>query len=488
MWILGALATLGLVGSGLAAESSLVIQGKALDGAASARNIQDKVRAQEQVDDGTKVPLAETELRVELVAVSEDARKSAPPNGEAVRRWTTQTDAEGGWTLDTSMKALPPGHALVVSAERDGTRLFSPFLEPSGSETAEAPLEANLYPTTESPAALRLQLRIAYNIQGTEEEPLLRTRVLVQILNAGAEMYVGRPRASGWREVWRLPLPEGARVTLNRGPGAPTDAWRVSDDRRWLILDRPIPGLTDVTLQGSWEVHYETPARQYVVQTYPIAAHMEAQQILVWVLADDMELSSAQVRNQDPSTYPDPFTGENQRYKLWFTTQHIEPGTNVVMAVTVDNAAVGQISESAVRWVGGFVLVLVLALLVGLVTGPRPPAPDESLPGLEGEAVLERIAALDESYERGKVSAGAYLKEREALLELAASELAEESSALASTPAGERGPLGGLPAESQGILRRIDELSSASSPEAVAERAHLLEALAKSLPREAPSS
>jgi hypothetical protein len=105
------------------------------------------------------------------------------------------------------------------------------------------------------------------------------------------------------------------------------------------------------------------------------------------------------------------------------------------------------------------------------------------LEGLSGEEVLDRIAQLDARFAAGKIKERDYRKLREPLIELAAEELSQPSAA---GPAGD-GALA-INAAARDILRRLDDMDRAGVPDAsqIAQRALLLEALAKSLPREHP--
>ena len=133
------------------------------------------------------------------------------------------------------------------------------------------------------------------------------------------------PSKSSWREIWRIPLPEGARVSLNRGPQPRSRGWRHSGDGRWLILDTPIPGLCDVEQQGTWEAHYTLPARQTFVQTYPMPFPIEEQQVTAWGVDGDMSLLSEQLGASDSGMFPDPLNGTPARLRLLFNpARHLE--------------------------------------------------------------------------------------------------------------------------------------------------------------------
>jgi hypothetical protein len=441
-----------------------VIRARAFDGAASAEALSEAIRATQTLDDTLKVPLADAQLTVRLVALGDagPSRRSEPAT-----LWECTTDPDGHFSVDTGLEAVPPGTAFVASAVRDGSRLYSPWFLPrtaagdSGDsrDSGREPQSVHLYPTTESPRNVRADFKVAYDLLresagetsgGTPvgtSEPLLRVRVGLRLLNAGGEMYVGRRSMGPGREVWRLPLPPGARIVERRGLQPGGEGWRVTADRRWLVLDTPIPGLCDVDLQGTWEVHYTLPARQTLVQMYPLPLALEAQQATAWATEGDMELLSEPLSATDSGVFPDPLDGSPSRFRLRFNPDPLEAGRALTVAVSVDNAALGQVSHSAVKWVGSFLLLLLVALLVGLALGPRPGRPQEDpedpedpedqedrAAGDSGGAEspgdpVDRIIALDARRARGEIDAGEFRRRREALLALLARQLNDQEEA-----------------------------------------------------------
>ena len=169
-------------------------------------------------------------------------------------------------------------------------------------------------------------------------------------------MYVGRRAGSSWREVWRVPLPLDANIVLNRGPDQAVPGWTVSGDRRWLILDSPIPGLADVERfgRGGWEVHYVVPARQQLVQSYPVSFALDANQFQFWCLAEDMKLKGAKFFEPGGRAMPDPFTGDERvRFEATGGREDFRAGDTATMVLTVDNAGrlygFGSAEQKAVR-------------------------------------------------------------------------------------------------------------------------------------------
>jgi hypothetical protein len=193
-----------------------------------------------------------------------------------------------------------------------------------------------------------------------------------------------------------------------------------------------------------------------------------------------MSISSPALPSVDPSANRDPLTGASGAFDVAFSKEGINAGGGIPLNLTIDNAAIGQaISLRALWWVGGFVLVVLIALTLGLALGPKGPPPQALFESLGGEEVLDLIADLDGRFARGEIRERDYNRYREPLVELAAEEGADFQ------PGGAVGA-GKAPALSSGvkkILARIAEIEEQGldDPARIAERAHLLEALAREL-------
>ncbi|HVR75303.1 MAG TPA: hypothetical protein VMT52_13280 [Planctomycetota bacterium] len=462
-------AALGLLLVLAAPARGATIRGRAIDGEESSRGIVEALRAGHRFDPALKLPFAEKQITIDLISL--DGGSGTPS-----KSWSAVTDASGAFVVETGNDIIPPGSPLVARAAAGDSQLFSAYFFPG-----EAPAEVHLFPTTESMASLTADLTVAYDVDRSEgTEHAIRVRVRLHVLNRGNDMYVGRKGASGsWREIWRIPLPPEAKITLSSGPFPGVPGWSLSADGAWAILDTPIPGVSDFEHQGPWDIHYLLPARQRLVQTYPVALPMEPQRVSFWCVPKDMALESAKLK--DTSTKEeDPLTGEKRSFENIFSSATLTPGEKLSVLLTVDNVAVGQmVSRKGLFWVGGFVLVVVISILLGLSLGSRGKPLDQILEELSGEEVLDRIADLDRRHARGEIPEREYRSLRAPLVDLAAEEL--------SVPAGAVGPSSpGLPPGAREILRRIDEIDQdkAAGPALAMERAHLLEALARALPRE----
>ena len=478
-----ALALAWVLAAGSSAGGAVVLEGRILDGESSSRIVLEKFRTQGEDLDALKVPWADKDVTILLV------KTTGPRNTDA--RWSVRTGPGGEFRVDTGLDAVPEGAYFVATSSEDTPR-YSPFFRPGLPEARSV----NLYPLTESTDDLFItSLSIVYDFadlapgtgaaaQKPPQYQGIRVRVALQIWNRGGAMFVGRKDGSPQRSVWKIPLPEGARLVLNQGPDPGTPGFTQSEDGRWLILDSPIPGLSDFKRFGNYEAHFVAPASQAFVHSYPIALPVEGTRFAVWCVHDEMSARSPGFFDKDSKTYPDPLGGSSTaKFDVIGAKKNFAPGESATIVLEVDNVPLGQISTNAVKWVGGFILLLALVALAGLALGRKGPAPEALFAGAKGEEILDRIADLDARYARKAIREKDYIRYREALMALAAEELGEDIG-----PSPRPGGVAGLPAAARDILRRIDELdrNGASDPVRIAERAHLLEALAKALPRERP--
>ena len=452
-------------------SSGHVIEGRILDAEASL----ERLRSGQSAAEDFYVPIADSDVRIEL----RDGGAS----------FKARTDAEGRFRVDTGRASLPGSGLLVARIDRGAETLFSPSFRAGDGDVF-------VYPPSESAEGVTCQVGTVHDLRGVEGEPKrIRVRIVAFVSNRGSELYVGKRQGSPWREVLRVPIPPDAVVTSESGPVEGLH-WRRSSDGRWMVIDEPVPGLPDLALQARrfgfrspedaerwwrWQVEYELPARQTLAFTYPLPVRCTNFQ--VYALKDRMKLVSGGDLSP-PATFPsDPLTGGPGPYDAHRvrpgTAEFIEAGKDVLLALHVDNAAVGEISERALRWHGGFIVVSLVAILLGFVLSPRRPPPEAQVGGLEGEEVLDRIAALDRRFEAGKIPERDYRRYREALVEVAS----EEVQAVDEAAPGKTAAPAALSPQVTAILERLRELDRAesTSPAAIQERAHLLEALYKKL-------
>ncbi|MBI4604769.1 MAG: hypothetical protein HY721_22635 [Planctomycetes bacterium] len=447
-----------------------VLKGRVFDGEASSRAVVEARRHGQTYDPALKTAFAGKEVTVDLL--------DPAGGGKAARSWTATTDESGAFSVDTGLGQWPEKALLVARADLGGLRGHSVYLRAS-----EESQDVHLYPATENAARVSVErIAVAYDIEKPGGTPSLRVRVRVSFGNWGGDLYVGKRSVGAHREVWRVPFPQGAAITANTGPYPGLPGWSLSADGRWLVIDTPIPGILDFDRQGPFEVHYLVPPRQRFIQTYKIPVDADGQRFTAWCQHGEMKLTSEALQSSDTHGYPDPFTQqEDRKYDVLFRSEPLPAGETVALVLTTDNVAIGQpVSLGALKWVGGFILVCVLAMLAGLALGPKGPPPEAVLGSLSGEEVLDRIADLDARFGRGKISERDYHRFREPLLELAAEEL---HAAAGAPPGTVPAAAGGLPKGARDILRRIDEIErdGITDPARIAERAHLLEALLRAL-------
>lgn len=456
-----------------------MLKGTAFDGQASARALRESIgQGQQRNEFNGKVPLGEKELQIDLVGTGGDPSSPA----RVVKTWSVTTGSDGGFELETELSQWPEVPLFVARSATGSGIIYSPYLR-----ATEERQNVHLYPLTDNPADMTVEQRIVYDVHKRGDTRSVRVRVQLSLRNIGATMYVGKKTHSAYRELWRIPLPEDAVIQGNTSPYPGIPGWKRSEDGKALIVDTPIPGLPD--LEGQWEAHWKVEyllsPRQKVVQVYPVS--MKAK-VTAWCVHEDMSLTSPQLPSMDPNYPQDPLTNKNAAFEVIYSGESTAAGTGVALDLTIDNAAIGQaVSLRALWWVGGFVLVVVLALTLGLALGPRGPSLQALYESLSGEEVLDRIADLDGRFARGEIRERDYHRYREPLVELAAEEGSEvrEDAVPGNVEAMASGAL--LSSGVKKILERIDELEEQGlkDPARVAERAHLLEALAKEIRSEA---
>ena len=470
------LVALCIIGLGLAPArlaASVVVSGKAIDAAATI----DGYRAGMELD-AFQVPWSGSEVTLHLV-VGETTSSSS-------RKWNVPLDGEGKFSMDTGMASIPTDGRLVISALREGEQYFSPFFRNIQDETV------NLYAISEDPADLRPNVTVEYAASGAGDSGTLRVKVELKLVNAGKTMFVGAKSGSPHREIFRVPIPVDGTVIDSSSPDPDSVGWRRSDDKLWMVIDTPIPGLLDLARQGMqaqesipWSVTYETPGRQNLVQAFPIPFELKQAQFAVWCYNEDQSIESASLTSTETYARTDPITNRQRQFDVSYNqVKPLEAGKTVVVALTTDSLVLKQISRRAAKWVLGFALIVVLGIVLGLALGPKGTPPELLLEGLAGDQVLDRIADLDQRHEAGKISDTDYRRYRSSLVQLAAEELEVPQSPAAAGEAHGATSVGPqLTTEMQELAARIREIDSsgATDPSTITERAQLLEALYKNV-------
>lgn len=350
------------------ADAGVLLRARVYDGEASSAALRSAVRSGRELSESLKVPVRDAEVEVELASLLPGSPGAGDPR--PLRTWRAKTGGEGELVLDTGLDSFPEGCALVLRDSAGGRPRYSPFFVPreGGSDSAGQPV--HIYPATESSAEVRAELRVAYELE-RGDRPTMIVRIALEIVNAGGALYVGRRSSQGAREIWRVPLARGAQVFLNRGPDErETPGWKATEDGRWLVLDAPIPGLCDLRERSVWEAQYRVPARQNFVQTFPVPVALDRQRLTVWAPAGDLALQSAKLRERYQGISTDPFSGEEKDVQVIYNGEPIPAGASVRVAVSADNAALGQVSLRSALLVGAFLAVIGTALVLGLLSSP----------------------------------------------------------------------------------------------------------------------
>lgn len=485
-WLFGALLAL-LTCSGVG-QAAVTINGVAYDSEASFPGVSQAVQRQDF--DAVKqalIPFSDQKVTVELVALGQHAGETP---GRVFGTWTVDTDAQGNFSLETGLPSVSPDQAFLARAADAGAQLFSPFF------TAAEAQEVILYRTSSDSSRLFAQSEVFYDyVKATEQaDAKIRVQFRITMGNFSEYAYVGEQHLGGQREILRIPLPSGAEIVENSAPGPAR--WVRSPEGNALIINTPVAGLAG--LFSTWKVSYDVPAQQEFVQIYRMPFATRPGGFGTRCVHDDMALESAQLRDFGPSAISPAAPPEEQppvrrpppgvTYDRHQLEREIGPNSDIQIKLTVDNAPIGQVSRSSTIWVALFLLSFLVAILAGLSFGKRGSLSlEERFGDLGGDELLDRIVDLDESLAQKKIKEADYRSERDALMKLVAEEFGGADAAPASSKATAVFSAGILSVEVRDLLRQADELEEKAKSDtgAVAQRAHVLEALAKALPREA---
>ncbi|HLU49373.1 MAG TPA: hypothetical protein VK116_14855, partial [Planctomycetota bacterium] len=327
-------------------------------------------------------------------------------------------------------------------------------------------------------------------------EQLLRVRVAVQFFQLTPHLYIGSRHGSVHREIFRLPIPEGAQILENSGP-MPGLQWKTSSDGRWFVIDEPVPGFADQAhilrerRSWRWSVSYAIPAKQLQAFTFRFPTQVGSAVLFANKAHGAMNLVSTGMLDRPRPIDRDPLTGDTGvAYDAYAVSKNAgTPGSELVFALEIDNAALEQVSHRAIKWHGGFMIIALVGILLGLILGARRPKERASLIGLGPDELLDRLVALDRRFEEGRIRERDYKAYREALVEMIAAELPEEQGGVTASANGKSKALPApnasalVPARAGAILAEIRaiEAKGDGDPALAAERSRLLEALAKSL-------
>ncbi len=470
-WVLLAFA------AGSRAEAGVELKARFFDASASHPIVVDAYTKtgdlNELSDEKNRVPYAGGALKIELFEVG----AGASDRGKPLREWIVTTDSDGRIALDTGLDGLPPDTMFVATAEINGVRTFTPFFRPGLQ-----PITSMLYRPSGQSEPLVPHANVVYDYTRSGEQHALRIRVELSLRYRDPTMYIGKKNASGAREIVRIELPEDAVVVDNSGPQLDGGGWVLSADGRAAVIDTPIPGFFDSFGEsyGAWRLTYDVPARQSFVQLLHFPFPFEKGRLAVSCVHEDMAIKSERLPEQ-PFVGPPPSGAPvhtSKSFDTFMLPMDLPAGERVPVQLTVDNAAIGQVSRGALRWVGGFVLAFLCAIFAGVLFGKKSPPAEVLYGDLSGEEILDRIVELDKTFEAKKIKERDYRYHRDVLVQLAA----EEMGAAETVTEAAGGGAVLLPAETRKLVARIDDLRE--QPNAGEERARLLEQLVEALARE----
>ena len=448
-----------------------LIEGRLFDGPASTA----KIRVEGFGSSTWKVPLADASVEIQAVGEGETGT------------WTATTSKNGGFSVETGASNASLYVAIATVGDR---KLFTGTF----AAKASGAIELFAYPISDNSERVRSTTKIYHTIQKVSGTYLLKVQLQIELVNGSDTLYVGKRLRDGTSEIFRIPLPAGARVITNKGP-VPGMKMRISRDGKFLVIDEPLVGLADLAASqqlGSargWSVEYMIPASDLFTMVYPQPltpmgkAEGRPPGFLVYVQEGEMRIDPVLSPLQKLTTLKEsPLGGAPRSFDVYAISADSKraPRDPVTIPVDISDVAVGEVSEKALFWHGGTISIILLSVLAGLALS-RKKGRSISIDGSAGGdlyVVLDQIARLDELSASGSITPETYNAQRVVLVELAAGELEQGSS-----PAGSAVSAPAISSAAQGLISRIAELDARpeATVEATQERAHLLESLYKSM-------
>ena len=398
---------------------------------------------------------------------------------------TGETNAEGAFDLNlTAPGGIPAGGQVVAEVKRMGRSWFSLPVSPDGSGSTDIKLyKASAYNDSDKAKVLTSAVEVVLTLADDTVSggKLLRCRFMMNASTISGDLFVGRrfsAKAGTRRALYRVPIPADAKdlkasATMLHD-NRQVDGWTFTDDG-WAIVDNPLPPFVEAPEGVLYRLEYSVPARQNSAIVFPIDFQQRAIQIRG--IHGDMEMLTPTLSGETTQKQPDPDDGVTKNWQIHYDG-NVKPGM-VSIGLSIDSMALGQMNEHTLKVVGGFVLVALIAVFLGLVLARSGPKVETLLSEATGEEIIERIAQLDAQFEQGRVTKAEYESSRERLLSLARYEVPELAASDASPAAGGSS----LPAGVQDVLTRLQEIESegGQDPRKIQERVLLLEELARSL-------
>ena len=518
--LLGAI-ILWILSAGSLDARTVKISGFILDGAASSSALmRSKLAAG---DKSWQTPLAGQEVQVRAL-------------GDLDKSWTTKTGEDGAFEIDTGLAAIPENTPFVIVADSGGPKMFSRSFDPheKGARLFVAPAGAATSKMNTETIVIH-DMKVVRDDEGDETQRFLRVQIRVVFYNFDSTIYIGEEKG-GVREVCRIPLPPGATIVRNEG-FAPGAGARLSGSGKFLIFDDPVPGLSDFAMLRqsgkpgpTWTVEYLVPPTKFFSLEYPVSispAELRFDEFnrpasepgfRVYVLKDGiekqededegeedkkgkkgMQVHSTDLKRFDPVS-KNPIDGRKVQYNTYVPAKiaaknAYNSGDKFLVPLELSDVARGVISRKALFWHGGTMIVCLFGIVLGLTLGRKGPPPETILEeGLSSEQIIEKIAELDRRYEGGEIRKEEYERFRESLVAVAADEVGGAAGNVASE-AGAPPPLASedvIPSvlvsdRAKDLLTKIEDLDAREdlSAEEIQQRAHLLEALFKTVRKDA---
>ncbi len=382
-----------------------LIEGRLFDGPASTA----KIRVEGFGSSTWKVPLADVSVEIQAVGEGETGT------------WTATTSKSGGFSVETGASNASLYVAMATVGDR---KLFTGTF----AAKASGAIELFAYPISDNSERVRSTTKIYHTIQKVSGTHLLKVQLQIELVNLSDTLYVGKRLRDGTSEIFRIPLPAGARVITNKGP-VPGMKMRISRDGKFLVIDEPLVGLADLAASqqlGSargWSVEYMIPASDLFTMVYPQPltpmgkAEGRPPGFLVYVQEGEMRIDPVLSPLQKLTTLKEsPLGGAPRSFDVYAISADSKraPRDPVTIPVDISDVAVGEVSEKALFWHGGTISIILLSILAGLALS-RKKGRSISIEGSAGGdlyAVLDQIARLDELSASGSITPETYNAQR----------------------------------------------------------------------------
>lgn len=315
-------------------------------------------------------------------------------DGKEADRKQVQADATGTFRFDGFSPS--EGSRFLVGTDYLGVT-YSIVKDITAGEGA---VQLRIFETTEDPSSIAVSGDTTTVVKPQGEADHLEVLQLLTIMNSSDRTFVGRTEPGG-RVVLELPVPAGVFDLEPAGPS------RLAS----LAMSSRGPATVDPIIPGGSTVSFVYKVR--VPRTgWPLARRVDYPTKRADILlGEGLELSA-------PATFRvagEPVIG-SVKYRR-YRSGELVPGAEIAVHVGFATSA-----EAIRWWAPALGVALLAAFLVSIITMRRRSAKGAT-PSSARERLLREVAALDESFEAGRLEESSYRDERSRRIE----ELAEMS-------------------------------------------------------------